>query len=87
MPLEEQAKERLLGGVGRGLSAAAEHEELAVAGGGVGDDLGGEHFLFAPDHDVLERVLELMLGQQSLMHVFDIVEQRDKQVGRERFSI
>ncbi len=64
-------------------AAATQHEKVPVAARDVGDDFGGQQFLFAPDHDVLERVPDIVIAFEPLMDVLDIVHEREVEVGVE----
>jgi hypothetical protein len=71
----------------RDVAPAADHEEVAVTLDDVGEDLGGEDLLLAPDHDVLERVVDVMVAVETLVDRLGIVEQRQVQIGIELLDL
>ena len=46
-------------------------------------DFGGEDFLLAPDHEVLEGVFEFVVAEHALVDGFDVVDEGDVEVGVE----
>ena len=44
-------------------------------------------FLLAPDHDVLERVVDVVVAHQALVDGLGVVEQGDVEVGVERLDL
>ena len=53
----------------------------------VGDDLGGQQFFLAPDHDVLEGVVDVVVAEQALVNGLDVIEEREVEVGVEGLDL
>jgi len=49
--------------------------------------LGRQHFLLAPDHEVFERVVRVAVPHEPVMHPVDIIDKRDIEVGVERLHL
>ena len=64
--------------------AAGQDVEAAVVADGVGQNLRGEDFLFAPDHDVFQGVGDVVFAEQPLVDRVDVVHQGDVDVGIQR---
>ncbi len=67
-------------------SGGGRHGAALVGGDsadGAGEDFGGEDFFFAPDHEVFEGVLEVVVAEHALVDGFDVVDEGDVEVGVE----
>ena len=62
---------------------ARQDVEIVLAAHRLGEKLGGEDLLLAPDHAVLQCRVDLVLGVEALVHHLDIVHQADEHVGLE----
>ncbi len=60
---------------------------MAVAFEDVGEHFRGEEFFLPPDHDVLERVIDVVIAGETLVDALGVVEERDVKIGVEGFDL
>ena len=60
---------------------------MAVALEDVGEHFRRQQFFLAPDHDVLERVIDVVIAHEPLVNALGVVEQREIQIGVERLDL